>query len=250
MKIFVLSLTNCKDRKERIITRLKYHNLLEETTFVEAVSPNSQELKDFEKDNTIPRISNRLEHCCFLSHIKGLRAFVESGKEKGMIFEDDAMPHNNFSKLLKEILEVWDKLPYVIINDTAGKVNLILTSPYVNSWDNVRLLNNNPQICSMTSRIFGTVSYIITREWAQECLSRFDKPLKDLPDERITSEVVPILARGAFCIPPLVIEESIYSIVQSKDQLNNHRKYFSNFGIENYLAAEEEDVRKKWKGYT
>lgn len=242
---YVINLPECADRKERLIRRLKHHQIEDKTQFITAISYKSPLLNWFESGLTYPRRSSRPEHACFLSHLKALRAFVDDPlAQEAIILEDDAMLHNNFHEYLSFVLK------------HKGKAQLIMLSFLAASWDGVKEIpveertqeeKNYPYLCTITPKIFGAVAYWIDKDYARLCLSRFDLPLRYIPETFVTSELITRLGRGFFVAPPLVAEEAVYSTLRQGNDLEVHRNFYAHYGIENYSQAEEEDIKTIWK---
>lgn len=236
---YVINLARCGDRKERITRRLKHHGLLDRTKFIEAFDKTSPYLEWFETGNYLPKTSCRAEHACFLSHIKALRAFVKDDVPEGIILEDDAMPRNDFPQVMNSILEGLG----------SRKPNLLMLCHLVAAWDGIKQVDviDKYHVSTISPRVFGAQAYWITREYAQLCLQRLDKSLRNIPDNFVTSELITRMSNGYFITPPLVVEEGVYSTLRVGGDLNVHRNYFSSFGLENYTIAEEGEIKTLWQ---
>lgn len=89
---------------------------------------------------SVPRKS---EIGCYQSHLRAIRAFVDSGKEFGIILEDDAKPEPHLLSGVEQLLEwyqAWDIVPLfhfhsggpVILRD-GGSVSLVTYLAHVSS---------------------------------------------------------------------------------------------------------------------
>lgn len=247
---YVINLPHSEDRKERITRRLEYHNILNKTTFISAIDgkEKSELMAWFEQGSTHKK-STRPEHACFLSHLKALRSFLSSDQQEAIILEDDAVLCNNFTSRLNNVLQVKQKLEV--------QPKLILLCYLISSWEGVKCLtgsNNNTQLedpeeerlCNITRSTYGGVAYWITRDYAQRCLNSLDKPLRLIPEDFVTSELITRMSGGCFATPPLVIEESVYSTLRKGNDLNVHRKFFSGFGLNNYSQGDGMSVQNLW----
>lgn len=246
---YVINLPRCTDRKERILHRLHHHNIADVTTFIDAVDRESPLLDWFQDgiDPGCPYKSSRSEHACFLSHIKALRAFVaDPNAEEAIILEDDAMFHNDFQR----------RLDYVLTR--KGDAEMVMLCFLAASWEGVKKipdeelspaphLDNPPEFFSIAPKIFGAVGYWISKSYAHLCLARLDRSLRHISENFVTSELITRLSNGYFVSPPLIIEEAVYSTLRQGNDLNVHRTFFSNFGLQNYSSAEKEDIKNLWK---
>ena len=241
LRYYVINLPQCSDRKERLLHRLDYHKIIDKTKFITGLDKNSPLLNWFEAGVIHPYTSTREEHACFLSHIKALRAFVDDPDAKeAIILEDDAMFHNNFIKQLDYVLD-W----------TSG-VNLIMLCFLANTWEGTRKVTEEkiedfPEFYTIGPKIFGAQGYWLSKDYAEVCLSRLDRPLRHISEKFITSELITRLSGGYFVKPPLLIEEGVYSTLRKEKYLDIQRKYFDTFGIDNYTAAEPVEIKSIWK---
>jgi GR25 family glycosyltransferase involved in LPS biosynthesis len=243
LRYYVINLPQCQDRKERLERRLRHHGLLEKSLFIEAIHKDSP-LLDWFQEGIIPGYyrSSRSEHACFLSHLKALRAFVDDPHAtEAIILEDDAMFHNNFLERLEYVLEKKGSAPLLMLCFIAA------------SWKDVKKVvipngdESRPSFYTITPKIFGAQAYWISKDYARLSLKRLDRRLRYLGENFVTSELITRLSQGYFVSPPLVIEEGVYSTLRQGNDLDIHRRFFSSFGLENYLGAEEEDIKSQWK---
>lgn len=241
-RYYVIGLAACADRRSRLVRRLVHHGLMDRTTFLDAIPVASPVIDWFESGvATGDKRSNRGEHACFLTHLKALRAFVDSGASSGIILEDDAMLRNDFSSRLESI-HPWMDLP------------LIMLTYMTSTWTGISKIHptvapsnhTSSEMFTITPTVFGAVGYWIRRDYAQTCLDRLDRPLRFISDPFVTSELITRLSGGGFVSPPLVIEEAVYSTLRQGNDLQVHRRYFSHFGFDNYSAGDDHDVTKLW----
>ena len=239
LKYYVINLPKSTDRRERFTKRLVHHKIIDQSVFIEAVDKSSPLIDWFEQGCSFERQSTRPEHACFLSHLKAIRTFLlDPEATQAVIFEDDAMLHNDFKEKLNYVLTHKAGLPLIMLcfffcGPTGVQILPLGDDP------NRRFLTVGPLI-------YGTQSYWISKQYAAECIQKLDKPLLHLPFNRITSEIITQLSRGAYISPPIVIEESINSNIQPDGQMSNHRNYYSQFGIENYNASDDINIRDLW----
>jgi hypothetical protein len=78
--------------------------------------------------------------------------------------------------------------------------------------------------------------YWITKEYAIEALTNYDKPYKFLNCQH-TSEVIARYSNGNICYPVLAIEEGIDS-ERAPDDIPYHHNHFRQWGYHNFSDAE------------
>lgn len=245
---YVINLPQCYDRKDRLTHRLKYHDILEATTFIDAVDRKSPLVEWFEEGITHPYRSSRSEHACFLSHIKALRAFVaDPNVDEAIIMEDDAMLHNDFKNHLNHILSRKPKADLIMLSYLAASWDGVFKVPDDQLLPSEKYLANPPEFFTITPKIFNALGYWLNKDYAYYCLARLDKSLRQISEDFVTSELITRLSGGFFISPPLIIEEGVYSTLRQGDDLAVHRKFYAHFGIENYSNAELVQIQDIWK---
>lgn len=204
---YCINLKQSTDRKKSAEKTAQLHGI--NLTFVEAIDGKDEIHNHFRYTRTAGELG------CMLSHLKALRTFVESKHETALILEDDFEMHEDFHQLLKKVFSVWDK-------DRNG---LILLSPYISTTDLPAPVHkiDSITIFDITSNVWSAAGYVITRQFAQKCLSEFN----DNPNGLSETEV--IQRPGAlFVLPPLVIENgSASNIIPGREKINT--KYWNQF---------------------
>ena len=161
------------------------------------------------------------EVACFLSHLKALRALVQSGLESGIVIEDDVALILDFHRRWQEIRT---QLP---------STNLVMLTAYVSGREGVHDFG-----CYKTigPRVYGAQCYWITRRYAREILEQYDKPMRDIvcPDPRITSEHITRFSGGIFLTTPLAIEDADDTFIQEPHSIEWHRSYYGQWPRQNY----------------
>lgn len=231
--IYVVNHPLREDRKEKIIKRLEKNKL--EFTIVTGETPNSEKVIEFTKDseniNLNPDIK-MLQFACYYSHLKAIRNFYESGESTGIIFEDDVMLRKNFNNMIIGLMYILPKNYTLCMLETTNNKEKKL-------YNNERTIVYS-QIDKFNS--YGALGYIISREYAEIALEKYDKPLTEVKDRlsrnRIYSENILMNSGGYICHPPLVIEEpnksNISININVENHINNRRRYFAKYGFENY----------------
>ena len=105
LPVFVISLPDCTERRERIQAHLKTLNLPFE--FVDAVDGRSG--LDPEHEREVDRVSTRrngkimtdADFACALSHVKVCRRIVRDNIPWALVFEDDAVPSTHLLGYLR-----------------------------------------------------------------------------------------------------------------------------------------------------
>lgn len=98
---------------------------------------------------------------CFLSHLKSLRAFLDSQHELAIIAEDDAKPVANLREIVEKALrhrDSWDILRLCGFHNPHP-------APYAR-------LDDQYQLCVCFTRLCGTGAYAVTRRAAETLLAK------------------------------------------------------------------------------
>lgn len=217
--IYVINLERCVERKKRMIRRLRYHQLFDQTTFISAIDSRVQI-----NQSVSPEIA------CLLSHLRAIQSFLESSSDYGMILEDDVMFHNDFRMLFHNHME---NLPKII-------PSVIMLCTFLKSSELVEPVNDlYAKICLHS---YGAQGYLVSRDYSQHCMREFSSATVIRRDnlEIITSETLLIESRGLRTLKNLLIEEAIDTTIQLPQSVEWHYEYFSRFGYSNYMAAEED----------
>jgi hypothetical protein len=208
--------------------RLKYHTLPYTVIHGIGLTNKTPEFEEYIKDFISNEQKNRgPELGCLFSHISALRHFInQTDLESCLIMEDDALLHNDFVPRLNHLLKIKPKW--------VGAILLASYNTALLPYERMIL----PGLYEMWDSIFGMCCYWVDREYAQHALRVYDVPLCSIPKykrERISSEYILNHNSGAaLSFPPLAIEECLDTNIQSTDHLLSKRKYWSNYGYENY----------------
>jgi hypothetical protein len=243
--IFVISLSRAADRRARIGKRLELHQLTQQSQFIDAVPAESKEVSHFANGRPFAEDSHqpdgqpitRREAACFLSHLKALKAFLASGRSAAIIFEDDAVLHNNFRQQFDRVTAQFDFEPPLV---------LLMAAP--SYWTGTRWVY--PGITNITPAFTTATGYWITRSYALEALGIYDKLYTQLPVD-IRSEHVTRFSRGFSFHPALIIPEVVDSYIHPEEEFNKKfRNYLKGlFDIRQYLEADtNNEVYQSWMG--
>ena len=108
MKAYVINLDSAPDRWEHML------RAFESTSFflmrIPAVSGKELKLPipEFDEEKfrrRHGRLTNIFEVACYLSHIKAMKAFLDSGESHAMICEDDLYPRSELGDLVQTLLK-------------------------------------------------------------------------------------------------------------------------------------------------
>lgn len=220
--IYCLNLKNSTERYERMYSRLKALGLIPYTTFVPAYSADDLIIHYFLRD--VPQANDYLakEAACLASHLNALKLFLISGRESALILEDDLRFRRDFIQNYRALL-----------TERPEKSFVISLGYYLTNWQGVTKTDSSSLFYLNPDHMFGTQAYWITRSYAQSCLERYARPLIYLGDKR-TSELIVREKWGLICVPPLVIEECIDSIIGGESRRADHERHFSQWGLSNY----------------
>jgi glycosyl transferase family 25 len=101
------------------------------------------------------RLTNKGAIGCYLSHIKALKAFLDSHDDYGLVLEDDVRPTADFMAALESSLSysrTWDILRLSALSDG-------IPLPVCN-------LINNYRLCVSMGRLKGSGAYVVSRQAA------------------------------------------------------------------------------------
>ena len=235
---YIINLVRRKDRRDKMIQRFRYHRLLANVTFIDAVDKDSELVNWYMyglDPNSYTASNKRAEIACFLSHIKAFRQMIIDGRDFAALGEDDIMLHNDFRQKYQNLMK-----------DLPENTPLLMLSYFMESWDGVGYINSAKTLATHTEKAWGGYLYRVSREYALHALNIFDKPFGYLKGFWfITSELLTIQCRlisprqALIAVPPLVIEESVKSDIRPDSDIERHVKYFSTFGWDNYNSAEK-----------
>lgn len=270
MPMFITVLKSEVARRKRLVARLEYHGLNKLTTFIDGVEAASDDVKDVIVDY---QGCSKPEAGCMLSHIKSIATYLLKSKAShAIIGESDLVPHNDYAELLTK------ELASLQASNTCN-VGLVMLSAYISGWAGIS--NSFGHFHTIGSQTYSALAYIISRQYAESIISKFTngislvgdqvvvkyKAFKDCKPEdcikhdqtkpyseankRIVSEIITIGSGGYFINPPLMIDESIDTTIQSQASNQWHLNYYSNFGHKNFadadIACGHDDMLKLWK---
>lgn len=236
--IYIINLPYRTDRKNNIIKRMKKYNL--EYKFIEAETKDSSLVKYYSWNgsnlNNIEKSYDRLgEFGCFASHLKALKLFIDCGDEYGIIVEDDITLRDSFNNMLESIMKYMpDKTPLVMLCVSNREPYIEWDKKYGKPKDNhINLIKINGAKC------WGTLGYIISRDYALKAINDYDKPFYLIDNNRfrvknkVTSELITMNSKGYYTYPPLVLEELSTSDINDKNP-EHHKNLFKWCIFENY----------------
>lgn len=220
MQVFVVYNPNSKfGRYQNMERRLKQIGLWERTIMVRGGDPHSDLIRYYAADSGEGLGGDPRVVACLIGHLSVIRAFVGTGAPRGCILEDDVLFRDDFAERL-------DQLP------EANIVQLYSMSGYEHT-------KTGPDI-------YGAQGYVISRDYAQRCLQRYDRPLRYWDDGLFrTAEAILMYSDGIVLgSEPLVVEDGLsYSI---SDQMSpnefqlKYQTYAYSFGLDRYLSCDPE----------
>ena len=243
MHIYCVNLPSSTERRARMENRFRYHNLLDQVTFVDGINWDDPIIDRYNygrEGDDINDIVWRKGYGCFIGHLKAIRTFLETTDEsvEGAYFcEDDIMLVNNFKDAL---VEMWHNAPdnvtlislsYMLVNGTGCQP--------VGKYHKESFFTISPEYH------FGCQLYWLSRNYAKYALEKFDRPFKQLDEEGYlrSSEVIIKRSGGVFYSFKLAVEECIDSDRQPLD-VPYHKNHFFNH-LRLYNAADVELVERQ-----
>jgi GR25 family glycosyltransferase involved in LPS biosynthesis len=239
--IYCINLPYRKDRRKRMEERFKAHDL--DAIFVNAISKTSSIIEYYEhhdsdeginllSNNIVSKYNPKAQTACFASHLKALRTFLESDDEHGIICEDDVLLHNNFNILLQQIE-----------SNLPDDFNLCMLCWF--PWDTSKYILNGKDpdqknIYSMgIDNVLGAQMYLISKQYALECLKKYDRPdfggIYDLK----TSELIVRKSNGYLSVTPLSLEDCIDSDIRDESGMGYHIHTFSKWNYNDYNLGDD-----------
>ena len=253
--IFVVSLTRATQRRKKMRRRLRREGLLGQTTWVAAVDAKSEEdrslIEERRRGHFFPGLPiSDGESACFMSHLRALRCLVETGRSHGLILEDDVMLCNRDFSALKSTTQK-NQLRFCNRDFSAQKnqdfvscgsnfsacyneslprekAPLLMFCHYISSQEGIRSCPGDERWQRIGGNTYHAGAYLISREYALECISLYDRPWRLIPDpeQRFTSEHITIRSGGLCLKHPLVVEEAEESYLRGAEEVSQHQKYF------------------------
>ncbi len=214
-----------------MLKRFTRRTMSSRVTFIEALSKTSSLLSFYDPES---QESNRGVVGCFASHLKAIRTFLETDEEEAIICEDDVLPHNDF---IRKYSKVRDNFP--------SGTPLVCLSYFSSRWEEHEWSGKKPEkknLLNHAERIFGTQMYWISRFYALEVLSRYDRPRFgfSLWEGEKTSELITMQSGGLLGYPPLAIEDCIDSDIRDENQINQyHNPSFVQWIYSRYCLGSE-----------
>lgn len=234
LPFYCIHVTAASDRRRHFEDQFRQISA-KRLTVVEALTPTSPEVTDhyglgFPRD--LPKWVTLGTVACFASHLKALRTFVEGSTDPyAIICEDDVCFRKDFSHALQG---VWENMPegcpLVALSYWHERAELTPST-----WAGRDPTRRNLAPIGHTA---GAVLYLISREWAIEALTRFDRPLKDIKAQMRTSEAITLSSGGLLAHPLLAIERpNNTSLIVPNDprHISKHWAFFRRWGFENFL---------------
>jgi GR25 family glycosyltransferase involved in LPS biosynthesis len=231
--IFVVTIdTGNSERLDRLINRLKYFSLYDQTQIVYGHKYDSELVKYYAYRHP----QDAKIYSCAINHFLAIKQFIKIKQEYGLILEDDAIFHVDFVNKVNELLK-------------DPPQNLLLLS-FTHGRDYHNSLRPKTGLNPITHWTCGCNGYILSRDYAILTLSLFDKPgINFIQPEKNTSEVTTIFSNSNYINPPLIIEEAIGSILGHNTDW--HLNCYTNYcDLEDFLIENEDvNVVKKFKAH-
>ena len=239
-KIYCINLEESVARKRRMINRFTHHKIMDRAVFVKAISRDSSIIDYYHQNindlsEVRPGYSERKwksEMGCFASHLKAIRSFLEDGCDECLIAEDDIIFHNNF------VERYWQ-----IRNNMFDDTTLISLSYMIEKYEDYGYSGKNPaleNICILNPLYtWGGQLYWISKKYAIEVLTKYDKPFKDIMNsQQHTCEIIHRNSKGYIAYPLLAIEEGIDS-ERAQEDIVYHHNHFGSWGFNNFNESEK-----------
>jgi hypothetical protein len=226
--------------------------LCEQTTFVEAMTPEHKYAAEMMQGWKETRRRQLVYAAAFYSQLAALKVYLESTTDEcapfAIVFENDVVLHDDFRAQFNSI---WNS--EVITADLK-----LLSLTYIVKHPH-RATKVSANLCRLNPTVFGAQGYVMSRAYAKSLVELLDRPVIDIlrdqealgvcksqapgPGMQIAWEYVIQRSNGVFTMPMLVIEEGLDSSMQATTSNN----WFGSFRRD-FLKHEPVDslVRKAW----
>jgi len=223
MRIYVINVATATARRENMAKRLRFHGVLDESEFIDAVTPDDDLCRDFAVDYPGPNVP--VELCCFLSHLKAVhRVLVDCeryGDEGAIVMEDDQVLINDFRSELARALE-----------SRPPGTTLILLSRYNLGYEGCYYINDH--LMTIGPRTVGTGAYWVSREYARAVLLKYAAPFRRLSlknDVGLTAELFTLESQG-------LATRTLMSLSECTTSMGGHVRNSEHFGYFKQLHPE------------
>lgn len=227
-------------RKATMETQMRDLNLSFPVSYFEASVPsNSQEWMPERRVDWYQRVL-----CCLRTH---LRVICEAASPEApsytIILEDDASIHQkDFEPVIRNLIKDWEagviKEPYV----STGWVPMQSYTHLDTQFHSNQRVQGLSEYRYVDQKLFGTKSYVIRRDSLKEFLpllqhntfAELNKAVhakyspKDI-DIAYADNLLPIIFGTRRVFPPVVIEQSLPSIIDSHKEASHHDAIWNNF---------------------
>jgi GR25 family glycosyltransferase involved in LPS biosynthesis len=242
--IYCINLPGSRDRRLRMTWRFDQAGVLDAVRFIRAIDGRSPSVEDHVArmrggpgDGLEPT-----EVACWLSHIRALRTFLRetpATTPSAIVFEDDVLLHREWHTRLAAVL---DNLPQDAPVCALGYNDENWDRP-PETWEGFAWAGLEPDrrvLIHALNRQWGAHAYWISRSHARTMLDRLaaDDPTLLRVPESIQK------VRGAFAaFPALAIQDGSPSTIRGEPgRIRTHRIVNSSWGVENYLAGDDEHM--------
>lgn len=226
-KIYCINLRERKDRRERMEKMFLSRKLNDKVVYIDAISIKSNLIEYYSTTRERPIVA------CFASHIKAIKTFLETEEEEALICEDDILLHNNFEE---EYIKIRNNLPEDATLCALSYFNMLPWEYY--KWDGKD--KNKKNIFKIIEKTYGTQIYWISKKYAYEVISKYDRPEFGLSYHHDkVSEIITIKSGGYISYPVLAIEDCISSDIRDDNGMVLHVYIFNQWDYENYSLGDD-----------
>ena len=262
--VFCINLPSSTERRARMEQRFASAGI-DNVTFVSATSHESGLVDYYAKGATswYPNPTQwRKDLACFASHLLAIRLFLAQDSSHGLICEDDILFRNGFREHFNVLMEnLPDGAPLLSLSYMATTpfdttpINSECEStqdrscvpqgqsaeaPSHSGIDGIRWITEEPGDLWKypPENVWGAQCYLISREYAQQVLDTFDRPIRELSKYgNLTSEIILQRSNGYLSAIPLAIEDCIDSVRKPLD-IPYHLKHFCYWDWENFSESD------------
>jgi len=228
--IYVICHPKSTFRRENMERRVGKLKLSERTTFITGGDKN---------DNLVQHYANKElgSAACLIGHIRALKQLVQDGHPHGCILEDDVLFRYDFiSKINQYIEEYIDR-------------QLIQLFTFIS-------YNGDCQ-----EGYYGAQGYVISREYAEQALQQYDRPIAYWPTNVFPTSEAPIMYSHGICLSkdPIIIEDGLSYTILGEDKPNEtqlkYRIFSYKYGLHRYIGCDSQfqldlnSLSKLWENF-
>lgn len=227
--IYTINLDSAVGRRSRMDARFQRMNL--KVTYIKAYSSEDPIVDIYLRNYPDQREIVRREAACLASHLKALKAVVNSGEKGGIIMEDDLLFSPDYVRQASKKLE----MAKAKTKEKGLPLDILLFGYMAESWEGSQWLDEKEGLGLYGgANLWGCQCFFVSAEFAKVCLREYSRPFLYLSG-RLTSEMIIRHPQTIFCYPPLIAEECLDSTIRNFEEVTiYHKKIWDSWNFVGY----------------